>query len=119
MEEIKGIHHVTAISGPAQENLDFYAGILGMRLVKKSVNQDDPGTYHLFYADAEGHREAGLTLKSFWRDAENQNLVFFVFEVGDIKKAKAFLSAADAKEHAKQAGVVGGEFHFVKSDRLY
>src|SRR5436305_14168717 len=58
---IKGIHHITAISGNAQENLDFYAGILGMRLVKRSVNQDDPGTYHLFYADAEGHPGADLT----------------------------------------------------------
>jgi glyoxalase family protein len=61
MREIKGLHHVTAISGPAQENLDFYAGVLGMRLVKKSVNQDDPGTYHLFYADAEGHPGTDLT----------------------------------------------------------
>ena len=61
MRQIKGIHHITAIAGPAQENLDFYAGILGMRLVKKSVNQDDPGTYHLFYADAEGHPATDLT----------------------------------------------------------
>src|SRR5512145_462349 len=52
---VGGLHHVTAIAGPAQENLDFYAGVLGMRLVKKSVNQDDPGTYHLFYADAVAH----------------------------------------------------------------
>ena len=56
-----GLHHVTAIAGTAQENLDFYAGILGMRLVKKSVNQDDPGTYHLFYADAEGRPGTDLT----------------------------------------------------------
>ena len=61
MEHIKGIHHVTAIAGPAQENLDFYAGVLGLRLVKRSVNQDDPGTYHLFYADAEGHPGTDLT----------------------------------------------------------
>jgi glyoxalase family protein len=61
MQTVKGLHHVTAISGPAQENLDFYAGVLGMRLVKKSVNQDDPGTYHLFYADAEGHPGTDLT----------------------------------------------------------
>ncbi len=58
---VNGLHHITAISGPAQENLDFYAGILGMRLVKRSVNQDDPGTYHLFYADAEGHPGSDLT----------------------------------------------------------
>jgi glyoxalase family protein len=61
MTQVNGIHHITAISGPAQENLDFYAGVLGMRLVKRSVNQDDPGTYHLFYADAEGHPGADLT----------------------------------------------------------
>ena len=58
---VNGLHHITAISGPAQENLDFYVGILGMRLVKRSVNQDDPGTYHLFYADAEGRPGTDLT----------------------------------------------------------
>lgn len=58
---VRGLHHITAIAGPAQENLDFYAGILGMRLVKRSINQDDPKTYHLFYADAEGHPGTDLT----------------------------------------------------------
>jgi len=58
---VGGIHHVTAIAGDPQENVDFYAGLLGMRLVKRSVNQDDPGTYHLFYADAEGHAGSDLT----------------------------------------------------------
>src|SRR5215204_7205221 len=61
MRAANGLHHITAISGNAQQNLDFYAGVLGMRLVKKSVNQDDPGTYHLFYADAEGHPGTDLT----------------------------------------------------------
>src|SRR5215510_3421166 len=61
MRSVNGLHHITAIAGPAQENLDFYAGVLGMRLVKRSVNQDDPGTYHLFYADAEGHPGTDLT----------------------------------------------------------
>jgi glyoxalase family protein len=61
MHEVDGLHHVTAIAGPAQENLSFYVGVLGMRLVKKSVNQDDPGTYHLFYADAVGHPGTDLT----------------------------------------------------------
>src|SRR5215211_1286686 len=61
MARVNGLHHITAIAGPAQENLDFYAGVLGMRLVKRSVNQDDPGTYHLFYADAEGHPGTDLT----------------------------------------------------------
>jgi glyoxalase family protein len=61
MDRVNGLHHITAIAGPAQENLDFYADVLGMRLVKKSVNQDDPTTYHLFYADAEGHPGSDLT----------------------------------------------------------
>jgi len=54
MLRIPGIHHVTAISGPAQDNLDFYVGVLGLRLVKRTVNFDDPGTYHLYYGDQVG-----------------------------------------------------------------
>ncbi len=49
-----GIHHVTAIAGDPQENVNFYSGILGLRLVKKTVNFDDPGSYHLYYGDATG-----------------------------------------------------------------
>ena len=69
MNHVNGLHHITAIAGPAQENLDFYAGILGMRLVKRSVNQDDPGTYHLFYADEEGHPGSDLTFFPWARAA--------------------------------------------------
>jgi glyoxalase family protein len=65
MADITGIHHVTAICGDAQENLDFYTGVLGMRLVKRSVNQDDPKTYHLFYADADGSPGTDLTFFPF------------------------------------------------------
>jgi glyoxalase family protein len=61
MRTVSGLHHVTAIAGAAQANLDFYVGVLGMRLVKRSVNQDDPGTYHLFFADAAGHPGTDLT----------------------------------------------------------
>jgi glyoxalase family protein len=61
MSTVTGIHHVTCIAGDPQENVDFYTGTLGMRLVKKSVNQDVPDTYHLFYADGEGHPGADLT----------------------------------------------------------
>ena len=49
-----GIHHVTAIAGEPQRNADFYVGVLGLRMVKKTVNFDDPGTYHLYYADGAG-----------------------------------------------------------------
>ncbi|MEH7523071.1 ring-cleaving dioxygenase [Bacillus sp. JJ1503] len=49
-----GIHHITAIVGHPQENIDFYAGVLGLRLVKQTVNFDDPGTYHLYFGDEGG-----------------------------------------------------------------
>ena len=52
--KLEGVHHVTAITGDAPGNVDFYARVLGLRLVKKSVNQDDPTVYHLFYGDDEG-----------------------------------------------------------------
>ena len=58
---VTGLHHVTCIAGDPQRNFDFYTGTLGMRLVKRSVNQDSPGTYHLFYADNEGHAGTDLT----------------------------------------------------------
>lgn len=60
-DNITGLHHITVIAGDPQENLDFYVGILGMRLVKKTVNQDVPGTYHLFYADGAAHAGTDLT----------------------------------------------------------
>jgi len=56
-----GIHHVTAIAGPAGRNLDFYTRVLGLRLVKKTVNFDDPGTYHLYYGDETGQPGTILT----------------------------------------------------------
>jgi len=59
--KLEGIHHITAITGDAQGNVDFYAGLLGLRLVKKTVNQDDPTVYHLFYADEDGSPGADLT----------------------------------------------------------
>src|SRR5450755_3466400 len=51
---IPGIHHVTAITADAQKNIDFYCGVLGLRLVKLTVNFDDPGSYHLYYGDELG-----------------------------------------------------------------
>ena len=61
MPQVTGLHHVTCIAGEPQDNVDFYSGVLGMRLVKRSVNQDSPGTYHLFYADGAGHPGTDLT----------------------------------------------------------
>src|SRR6476620_3642876 len=58
---VSGIHHVTAIAGDAQRNVDFYTGVLGMRMVKRTVNFDDPGTYHLYYGDEVGSPGTILT----------------------------------------------------------
>ena len=58
---LDGIHHITAITGDAPGNVEFYAGTLGLRLVKKTVNQDDPTVYHLFYGDEEGTPGLDLT----------------------------------------------------------
>ncbi|BDI31022.1 diguanylate cyclase [Capsulimonas corticalis] len=65
---IGGLHHVTAIAGDAQRNFDFYAGQLGLRLVKKTVNFDDPGTYHLYYGDGMGNPGTLLTFFP-WKNA--------------------------------------------------
>lgn len=62
---IPGLHHVTAISGPPQANLDFYARTLGQRLVKRTVNFDDPGTYHLYYGDADAAPGSIMTFFPF------------------------------------------------------
>src|SRR6186997_1279591 len=59
--KFEGVHHVTCITGDAPGNVDFYARVLGLRLVKKTVNQDDPTVYHLFYADEDGSAGADIT----------------------------------------------------------
>jgi glyoxalase family protein len=59
--QLQGIHHISAITGDAQRNLDFYTRVLGLRLVAKTVNQDDPTVYHLFYADEQGHPGSEMT----------------------------------------------------------
>ncbi|HVS99305.1 MAG TPA: VOC family protein [Solirubrobacterales bacterium] len=59
--KLEGIHHITAITENAQRNVDFYAGVMGLRLVKKTVNQDSPTVYHLFFADEEGDPGGDLT----------------------------------------------------------
>ncbi|MFY3791946.1 ring-cleaving dioxygenase [Ureibacillus sp. MALMAid1270] len=63
-----GIHHITAIVGHPQENVDFYAGILGLRLVKKTVNFDDPGTYHLYFGN-EGGKPGSIITFFPWPNA--------------------------------------------------
>jgi glyoxalase family protein len=61
MEKLDGIHHISSITADATQNLLFYEGVMGMRLVKKTVNQDNPSVYHLFYADEDGSPGADMT----------------------------------------------------------
>src|SRR5690348_6431559 len=67
MPDTLGIHHVTAIAGDPQRNVDFYAGALGLRLVKRTVNFDDPGTHHLYFGDELGRPGSILTFFA-WPD---------------------------------------------------
>ncbi|HEV3479971.1 MAG TPA: VOC family protein [Gaiellaceae bacterium] len=92
--KLEGIHHITCITADAPGNVEFYVGVLGLRLVKKSVNQDDPTVYHLFYADEKGsagsditffeypgaHRGragAGMIHRITWRVAREEALEFW------------------------------------------
>ena len=59
--QLEGVHHITLITGDAPRNVDFYTRVLGLRLVKKTVNQDDPTVYHLFYADERGSAGSDIT----------------------------------------------------------
>jgi glyoxalase family protein len=97
--KLEGIHHITAITADAPGNVEFYAGTLGLRLVKKSVNQDDPTVYHLFYADEKGsagsditffeyrgaplgRAGAGMVHRIVWRVASEEALDFWEKRLG-------------------------------------
>jgi glyoxalase family protein len=98
--KLEGIHHITAITADAQQNVDFYAGVLGLRLVKKTVNQDDPTVYHLFFADEKGDPGSDLTFFEYpgaplgragdgmihtivWRVGSKEALDFWEKRLGD------------------------------------
>jgi glyoxalase family protein len=98
---LDGIHHVTCITGDAPRNVDYYTGTLGLRLVKKSVNQDDPTVYHLFYADergdfgsditffeypgsAPGRAGAGMIHTIVWRVGSEEAIEFWRERVGSV-----------------------------------
>ena len=65
MKQLLGIHHVTAITSDIKKNYEFFTEVLGMRLIKKSINQDDIQTYHTFYGDDRGTPVSGLTFFDF------------------------------------------------------
>ena len=97
--KLEGIHHITAITGDAPANVEFYDGVLGLRLVKKTVNQDDPTVYHLFHADdrgspgadltffeypgaARGRAGAGMVHRIVWRVSSKETLGFWSERLG-------------------------------------
>jgi glyoxalase family protein len=127
---IEGIHHITAITADAPRNVDFYARVLGLRLVKKTVNQDDPTVYHLFYADERGspgsdltffeypgarrgRAGAGMVHRIVWRVAAEGALDFWEArlrgESASVSRDPGRLTFADPEGLSLELAVVGTE----------
>jgi glyoxalase family protein len=125
--KLEGIHHITAITGDARRNVDFYARVLGLRLVKKTVNQDDPTVYHLFYADEQGDPGSDLTFFEYpgaprgragagmvhlivWRVAGSEALDFWEGRLGaegvEARRGDGSLAFADPEGLAHELRVV-------------
>ena len=125
--KLEGIHHITAITADAQDNVDFYAGVLGLRLVKKTVNQDNPTVYHLFFADEKGSAGSDLTFFEFpgvspgragagdvhrivWRVGSHKSLDFWEERLGaneiESERAGGGLRFADPEGLAHELAVV-------------
>ena len=105
--KLNGIHHITAITADAQANVDFYTRVLGLRMVKKSVNQDDPTVYHLFYGDE--HAKPGLDLTFFEYPgaplgrAGDGMIHRIVWRVGVARGARLLGGAARRRGHRDRA----------------
>jgi glyoxalase family protein len=101
--QLAGLHHVTAITGAASQNMVFYTQTLGMRLVKKTVNQDDVSAYHLFYADAKGSPGTDVTFFDWPSIVKNRN------GAGSIARIALRVNGLDALQwwagQFKQAGI--------------
>jgi glyoxalase family protein len=104
---LDGIHHVTCITADAPGNVDFYTRVLGLRLVKKSVNQDDPTVYHLFYADEEGHAGSDITFFEYPNalpgQAGNGMVHTVVWRVGSADALEFWADRLSAEGHEVEA----------------
>ena len=130
--KLDGIHHITCITGDAPRNVDFYARVLGLRLVKKTVNQDDPTVYHLFYGDeqgdpgldltffeypgaAPGRNGAGMIHRIVWRVASDDTIGFWADRLGgegvETRREGEALVFADVEglEHELRVDTSGDE----------
>jgi glyoxalase family protein len=124
---LEGVHHVTCITGDAPRNVEFYAGTLGLRLVKKTVNQDDPTVYHLFYADEQGSPGSDITFFEYpgarpgragagmvhlvrWRVGSEDALDFWAERLGAsgvaVTRGEGTLGFADPEGLAHELAVV-------------
>ena len=117
---LDGIHHVTCITGDAPGNVDFYTRVLGLRLVKKSVNQDDPTVYHLFYADEEGHAGSDITFFEYPNARPGQagdGMVHtVVWRVGSADALEFWAERLSAEGHEVEAD--GEALHFANPEGL-
>jgi glyoxalase family protein len=125
--KLEGIHHITAITADAQRNVDFYVGTMGLRLVKKTVNQDNPTVYHLFFADERGSAGSDLTFFEFpgvppgragggdvhrivWRVGSHESLDFWGERLGAIgiasERAEDALRFSDPEGLAHELAVI-------------
>jgi glyoxalase family protein len=101
--QLEGVHHITAITGDAPRNVDFYTRVLGLRMAAKTVNQDDPTVYHLFYADElgrpgseltffeypgarQGQAGAGMVHRIVWRVGSPEALEFWASRLDDVSR---------------------------------
>ncbi|MCB0863071.1 MAG: VOC family protein [Solirubrobacterales bacterium] len=120
---LNGVHHISCITGDAPGNVEFYAGLLGMRLVKKTVNQDDPSVYHLFYGDEkgtpgfdltffeypgsrEGRAGAGMIHRILWRVGSSGSLDYWAGRLGEAGVGNVRSSDEEAGFHG--VGPTGG-----------
>ena len=125
--KLDGIHHVTCITGDAPRNVDFYTRVLGLRMVKKTVNQDDPTVYHLFYADENGSPGSDITFFEYpgvrrgqagagmihtvrWRVGSEDSLLFWeqrlAPETTGVERAEGTLAFEDPEGLRHELAVV-------------
>src|SRR5436190_21245658 len=124
--KLEGLHHITCITGDAPANVEFYAGVLGLRLVKKTVNQDDPTVYHLFYGDddgspgldltffeypgaSRGRAGAGMVHRIMWRVASEATLDYWAERIGDTERVDGALRFRDPEGLEHELMVYDGD----------
>jgi glyoxalase family protein len=117
---LEGIHHITLITGDAPRNVDFYTRVLGLRLVKKTVNQDDPTVYHLFYADEEGSPGADITFFEYpgaSRGRAGAGMIHtIVYRVGSVEALEFWAERLAAEDVAIER--TNGSLAFTDPERM-